>query len=413
MQMRGWGLGAVACFVGACSFAPRPADTPGDAPSDTPAEVCDLPCPWGCIADPDPRCADLVPTGGGAVPADVSSTFDHLADVVLEGDPSTIDGTTGGIDGDLRSDVVWSTRTGGSQPIAVFRFKSLTVNGRLVLQGMHSIVLIADGPIAINNLVTAKGKCGNEEEAAPAGPGGFAGSLVANQGAVGLGAGGGGINTQFGGGGGGNAASGGAGGNVMTPNGGASIGDESIPILIGGGGGGAGDGGPGFGQGGGGGGAVQLISNTAITFGATGAIDAGGCGGGGGGGGGQDGGGGGGAGGTIVLEAPMVSGAGRLAVNGGGGGAGGDSSAFGSPGSLTRDRAAGGIGVDNVGGAGGAAAIAVGDNGGSGTNKDGGGGGGSIGRIRINTTSGTHALTGEISPQAGETGFSVAKPKTQ
>ena len=133
---------------------------------------------------------------------------------------------------------------------------------------------------------------------------------------MGAGPGGGGpasMATRQSAGGGGYCGKGGKGAAITGEGGAAGVahGMPTLVPLMGGSGGGSN-----FYGGGGGGGAVQLVAGTTLTVQATGVISAGG-----GGGGGHEGqAGGGGSGGAILLEAPMVTVAGRLAVNGGGGG---------------------------------------------------------------------------------------------
>jgi hypothetical protein len=127
-------------------------------------------------------------------------------------------------------------------------------------------------------------------------------------------------------GGGGGGAYGGPGGNgggdsAIRGTGGSSYGTEELVPLVAGSGGGDGGGVAGGRHGGRSGGAVQIVSGDTLTLGATGWIDAGGCGGTGA----EDfeGGGGGGAGGGILIEAPELVLAGAVTSNGGGGAGGG------------------------------------------------------------------------------------------
>jgi hypothetical protein len=332
-------------------------------------------CGWGCVSTGSAHCGSLVPTGGGVVGSDLDpTTFMGLrANVMLSGN---VDGSAGTIDTLGSGDFDYHVNGG----VAVFRFKSFTVNGYLTLLGNHPIALVADGNITVSDTIDAQGPC----TPATAVAGGFAGATGATA-AAGSGGGGGG-NSHKGGAGGGN---GGSGGNSSS---GAVIGGapfDSLTVLVGGGGGGGGGGGTG--PGGGGGGAIQLVTNGTISIGSAGAINAGGCGGVGATNGG-DGGGGGGAGGTILLEAVMIAITGQLEVNGGGGGGanGGSDGAFAA---LGRVQAAGGTSQNGggVGGSGAAGAIYAGgattNNGGNGA----GGGGGGIGRMRLETLRGSGA----------------------
>jgi hypothetical protein len=356
----------------------------------------DTPCAWGCLSSGSAHCGTLLPAANAAVALDLDpASFAGLDDATLaSGD--TINGDTGVISGAGVGVFFYEQRA--ENTIGLFRFKSLRVTGPIRLIGQRAVVLVAEGTIDINGIITAKGTCGADGMAITPGPGGFAGASASSARGGGEGGGFGGLNNTAGGGGGGNGGSGGGGANT-GPNGGPTSGTETIDLLEGGAGGGAGAGG-GFGRGGGGGGAIQIISNTAIVIGAEGGINAGGCGGDGGGGGGSDGGGGGGAGGTILLEAPEVSGAGKLAVNGGGGGGGDNSGAggLGVSGSLDRGSASGGAGGNGGGSGGTGAAASTSDGGLGGVGQNGAGGGGAIGRIRINTRTGASGITGEMSP---------------
>lgn len=427
-------LGPVVAFglVG-CKFSP-PAPVEGDAaPPDAgpcmaaPTRECadditlrecitagqqpvDKTCPWGCITGGDAHCGIVNPYGGGATPADTDpATFGALGNVTLTA-PTTIDGSAGTITG-LTTEFEFLPRPNN---IAVFRFKSLTIGAPVRLAGTAAIVLVVDGQIIVNALVDAKGPCSFDDDASTPGPGGFAGGLTATS--DGQGPGGGKVGSgKAGGGGGGHGGMGGPGGigPLAAPGGAGGVpnGSEMIELLVGGSGGGATDGNGGRARGGGGGGAIQLVSNMRIVLGPGGAIDAGGCGGDSGAGGGEDGGGGGGAGGTILLEAPVIEGAGRLAVNGGGGGAGDDSgldtrpTAFGEAGRLDRAAAEGAVGsLTGSGGGRGAAGASFNGEPGILSATHAGGGGGAVGRIRLVTRLGTADTTGEMSPGLGDPG---------
>ncbi len=410
-------LSFLLCAAFGCSYAPRVGegpnpDGPASEPCPTLSSSCQgattllscsaigeapLPteCPWGCLDTPA-RCGRLNPSGGGATTTDLDA-LDGLDDVTLT--DAEITGDDGMITNASSANFTHDLR-GPSNSIAVFRFRRLTISGDLRLLGTTSIVLIADEQISVNGIIDARGPCGAGDEAPEPGPGGFAGGLTSQ--APGLGPGGtaGGASTA-GGGGGGNGGAGGRGGNTASNNAGGVLGDDAISILRGGGGGSAGGGGSGFGRGGGGGGAIQLISNTAVVFGAGSGINAGGCGGDGDSGGGADGGGGGGAGGTILIEAPQISGTSTLAVNGGAGGSGGQGAGdTGEAGQLSLVAAIGqpAGGSAGAGGNGAAAAVLDGTPGISVSGQDGGGGGGGIGRIRFTTRTGELSLTGEMSP---------------
>lgn len=136
-----------------------------------------------------------------------------------------------------------------------------------------------------------------------------------------------------------------------------------------------------------GGGAVQITSLVSIVI--SGEINASGDSGG------QGdssvGGAGGGSGGAILLEAPAVTGAGKLFANGGGGGSLTD------PGSDGQESAQAAPGGGQTGGAGAAGATVDGAPGSS-LASDNGGGGGGAGYIRINSATGTSGFTGTASP---------------
>ena len=342
-------------------------------------------CGWGCIAGEN-RCAEVVPSGSGSVVDNAVTTADFteagLTDVIL-GDGVTIDSQFGrigtGNNAEMFHDEFEGVQNGiGYQQrgaFTLFNFKSLTLEGTVTLIGDRPIVLVADGAVTINGTLVARGLCSGSV----AGPGGFAGGNGSGSSGAGSGGGDGAASPSTGGGGGGYGGSG-AGG--KTEPGGDVFGNAEISLLLGGGGGGAGSGGGNFGRGGGGGGALHIVSNTKIEI--TGGINNGGCGGDPGTGN-SDSGGGGGAGGAILLEAPIVTVTGALAVNGGGGGGGGGNTATaGADGTLDRTPAAGGSGAASDEGGGSGAAGSVGPGSGAGGSNP-GGGGGAIGRIRVNT----------------------------
>ena len=342
----------------------------------------DIECPWGCVASAGPvpaHCGVIVPSGGAVTASDLDPT--GLLDIELQG---TVDGSTGAISG-LRgpgAGVIAGIGYEVKNGVAVFRFRSLHVVGVVALGGTRPIAFVANGEVVIDAVIDARG--------APAclgrsgGPGGAAGGLKNDPGG-GPGGGEGMSNNNEGGGGGGHGGDGGDGGGESD--GGDRFGDDRISVLRGGGGGGGGGGGNNAGQGGGGGGALQIVSNARVTIAATGGINAGGCGGDSGDGG-NDGGGGGGAGGAILLEAPVVTIGGILAVNGGGGGAR-TAAAIGANATLDRIPAPGGTGT----GTGGAGAAGGERDGSPGTGITGGGGGG-IGRMRFHTRTGMASVAG-------------------
>jgi hypothetical protein len=337
------------------------------------APQIDRECGWGCLEKGGTAsCGALLPSGGGVTKGDAdSTTFAGLPDVTFDG--GTIDGDAGVISNASGVDFHVNNN------IAVFRMKSLHITGSTLLDGSRAIAFVAEGPVTIDAFVFAMGCLNSNREP---GPGGFVGAAKATD-ASGSGAGQSNA-SQKGAGGGGHGGVGGAGGGAGAGTGGPAFGDARITTLVGGGGGGGGPGGQGGGDGGGGGGAIQIVSNTSITIAAGGGIGAGGCGGALGQGGANDAGGGGGAGGAILLEAPMITIAGALAVNGGAGG-GSSNGQNGADALLSRQAAQGG-----QGGAGGG----DGGNGGAAANINGaigqdashsGGGGGAVGRIRFHT----------------------------
>lgn len=343
-------------------------------------------CGWGCDPDGTAHCLTIAPSGSAVTKGDLDpDTFTALGEITtgaqIDTDAGTLDGAVPG------SFTV--TRAGN---VTIFHVKSLTVGGSLQVVGQSALAIVATGPIEINGAIDLHGCTGNDGPRTP-GPGGGVGGVRGNLAAPGDGVGGGqtSINSR-GAGGGGFGGTGGTGG-LAGGAGGLAHGTPELLLLVGGSGG-AGAKGGGGGVGGGGGGAIQLVSNTSISIGATGSIDAGGCGGVHGAAGNGDGGGGGGSGGAILLEAPTIAIDGSLAVNGGGGG-GSDNGGDGGNGIL--GRAGGFAGTDNVNSAsgdeGGAGGFANAPNGSPGKGTVlGSGGGGGVGRIRFNTRAGAVAI---------------------
>lgn len=361
-------------------------------------------CSWGCLAMGPSRCGDLEPTGGQITTTDLApddTLLDHeiSGSVVIDGDTGQITNVRPNGMGVING-ISWERRGA----LSVFRFKSVAFKGPIAVRGGNPVVIVADGVISIEDIVDARGTCNSNG----AGPGGSSGG---NSGADGNGTGRGrrgnaGPGDSSGGGGAGFGAIGGVGGEANGVNGGlagSSFGAPTITDLVGGSGGGSGAKAGEGGVGGGGGGALYLASNTEVRIIATGGINAGGCGGRRGTG--QDGsGGGGGSGGAILIEAPVVSILGGLAVNGGGGGSGIDGT-DGQSGQLTPVAALGGASsLSGDGGPGGAGSIFAGTPGGA--DSPAGGGGGAVGRIRINTRTGTVQLTGFASPMLDVPGSS-------
>lgn len=363
----------------------------------------DTTCGWGCAeTDQRSRCGEIEPAGGTATTADLVPSA-TLVDTVIAGiaGATQLDASTGSITNvrpagtGVLAGIDFQVRNG----VGVMRFGSVTFDGTIQVRGTNALVIVANGPIVINNVVDARGPCTTNT----AGPGGAQGG---NSGNDGSGPGGGrrgdnAGNNEVGGGGGAGfgvvGSPGGSGGGGAGGAAGAAYGAAAIPVLLGGSGGGSGMKPGEGGVGGGGGGAIQLISNTEIRINSNG-INAGGCGGGKGGGAAGSGGGGG-SGGTILLEAPVVILNGGLAVNGGGGGSSVDGTE-GADGLLSATPASGGIGTGGIGG-GGAGGATTTLSGTAGENEpEAGGGGGAVGRIRINTRTGTVQLDpdGFVSP---------------
>ena len=372
----------------------------GEQPTDTA-------CSWSCSTTPDVHCTKMVPSGGGLTAADLEMS--GLTPIAITTNATVDDlGSITGIRG-LGPGIVNGINFHLTNNVAVYNFDSLTIGPAITLtmQGTHPIAFAVRGDLEIDSAtLDATGGCNNNQTG---GPGGGVGGNPGQPGGGGIAGGGGGTQIggeSSGGGGGSYGASGGTGGKsatTMAPAAGALVGDAEITKLVGGGGGGGG-GGPTGGAGGGGGGGFQLAANGTITI--SGSINAGGCGARHGGLGSNGGGGGGaGAGGTILIEAHDLTLAAVLAVNGGGGaaGAGGQN---GSDASVNGTRAAGGLaGAGGAGGLGGATTILVGDPGHD-DNQGAGGAGGGVGRIRLNTRTGTVMMMpgATLSPTLTDTG---------
>jgi hypothetical protein len=357
----------------------------------------DTACAWGCGGG-TPHCQELVPSGNALLPPDLV-TATGLADVVLSTSGLLIDGDSGAIGTLSNPSLVRGPGTGViagidyfvRDNVAVFRFASLHISSGVAPVGNHAVAFVSLGNVSIDNIVDLRAPCVNGGGSL----GGFSGGATATS-ASGSGGGGGG-NGSIGGNGGGHGGTGGRGGSNLVGALGMPFGDNGISMLVGGGGGGGGGGA----KGGNGGGALQIVSNTRIDI--SGGINAGGCGGassaan-------SSGGGGGGAGGTILLEAPAVAISGALAVNGGGGGGIGQSGT-GASGTLDRIPAPGDTGTIADGGAGAAGAMADGGNGMT-NGFRGGGGGGAIGRIRIDTHTGSATIANPnmLSPAPNDPG---------
>lgn len=336
-------------------------------------------CAQGCVADPQPHCAHLVPR-----------YLPNVCDTAATGDVSLASATLGT---DLDSACTGGVVTQTAAPnICVVRGKTITIDSGATLKatGGRLLALVADDSLAIHGVLDASADFGTS------GPGG------------------------------GSASSGGAGGKGNSGGGGAGFKTTGAPgasATVNGGGGGGGAAQPDPAQlavmvggprttalsayGGGGGGGVVLVScRGAVTI--DGTIDLGG---GGGLGGYIDdltnlavGGSGGGAGGYLVVQAWNLMVTGRVYANGGGGGAGYTGPSPGADGQDGSQSAlvggAGGTGTGGSGGPGGAGA-AAGANAVAGTHAGGAGGGG-LGFLQTYTPANA---TPTITPSESSPGF--------
>lgn len=303
--------------------------------------------------------------------------------------------------------------------VAIWSFKTLTIPAGVTVvfdnsAANNAVALVSSTDAEIDGTIDARGYqdatamtvCTSNN----GGPGGTAGATSGVP-AIGDGAGGSAAGTLVAGGGGaGYGATGGAGGiDPMAIVGtagaaGATGGGAELSPIRGGYGGGYG-----AANGGGGGGGIQIVVNGTLTLGNKAVVNVGGCGGFAGA---VNGGGGGGSGGAVLAEALAIaipSGA-TISANGGGGGGGGDltGTTAGDPGGAGGSVAAGGKGpnMGSAGGNGGAAkASATGQPGEAGSGLLGsGGGGGGVGRIRLNSQSGSGTLGGNtLSPTLAQT----------
>lgn len=339
------------------------------------------PCSLACNAA-EKRCAEMVPSNGLGrffelarnqpdLNLGVSAKIDTDTGVV------TIDGTTM----TPASDIVAQAN---APTIRVFPVGSLTAN-TVVVSGKNALAFVSNGEIKlVGSFVTASinGWSPGVYGDATCGSNSFCSGALTDC----SGAGGSGFGSPGG--------SGGAARGVAGGRGGAATGNESLVPLRGGCGGRAG-------------GAIQLVSrsqiNIAGTVAANGLPGAGA---------GRSGGGGGASGGGILLEAPIVTVLGTVVANGGAGGGCRDAeathvdstSAVGSIGCMIREN--GVVQAVKGGGGNGAAGSSPATNGVDGVwsgptfyKTYGGGGGGGVGRIRVNTASGT-VTGGTFSPSA-------------
>jgi hypothetical protein len=322
-------------------------------------------CAQGCVADPQPHCAHLVPRYLTSVCDSPATTdFDQAADATLGTDLDT--SCTGGI-----------VQQTAAPEICVVRNKTITIDAGVTLKatGGRLLALVADDSLAIHGTLDASADGSTD------GPGG--GSLTSGggrQNATGNGGGGAGFKTAGGAGASNTTDGGGANGGAVEPD------PAQLAVMVGG---------P-RNDGGGGGGVILVACRGAVAV--DGLVDVGG----GGGGGGYKGvsfiyvnAGGGGAGGYLVLQGWSVAVTGNVFANGGGGGAGYSSPAgrSGADGSLSSSvGAAGGSpqGTAGRGGAGsfGTTAAAVGGYDTGGVLGGQGGGGGGLGYLQTYTPTG-------------------------
>jgi hypothetical protein len=372
------------------------------------------PCALGC--DPGAsECREIVPSNGATRDQLVGVTAELRAPVnstlLIDTDTGEIRNLDDGFEvraaGEGVEDGIFFQKFDNG--ISVFGVDSLTVerDGAIIGDGQNALLLLSDGNVTIEGLVSMSACCQEDELADKVdadrfpGPGGSAGAVPGVSPAGGCAPGedgnapAAGGEDETGGGGGGlgsDGAPGGLGSLGTAPGAGGDVSNAECPgpalvPLRGGSGGGGGGLGATAGEGGAGGGAIQITSYTRITvIGFPGQFVQGILANGGGGGPGFDtnGGGGGGSGGAILLEAPeVVVEYVVLAANGGGGGGGGDvtEARAGQLGRFDSTQAAGGLGP-RAGGRGGAlnGGATIGTGGADGT----GGGGGGVGIIRFN-----------------------------
>jgi hypothetical protein len=382
-------------------------------------------CQLGCNSSGSAaaHCNQFYPSGAvgvsdlnvnGAMPISITGT------VSLNSSTGAIDGIRGATPDPTTVNVTGGVGYRQSNGVGVFEVDSLSISqgATLIVKGSLPAAIVARNTITIGGIIDARGygSNGNLCSVGAFGPGGAAGGnpnltqppAVASGASPGANNGGGkAVSGGPGGGGGGFGGIGGVGGNAYSLTGGlggSTYGNAELNPLIGGSGGAS----AACDYGGGGGGALQLVAGQSITVGggaaasSVGGVNAGGCGGiynsngcynvgfaGGG------------SGGAILVESPLVQivANGGLAANGGGssGSAAAPSTGFG-PGQLS---AAKPVGYFSYGGSG---PTASGEAGMSQTNPNnawgGDGAGGGVGRIRINTLSGSPSIdaAGFVSP---------------
>jgi hypothetical protein len=400
-------MGASACQYATGTFhcerdeQCRIGDTVGLCELDGGCSFDDATCPSGWRYDP----IAAVNAGECTLPLDIAhvapadeATFTGTADLTWDG-IVVIDTLAMTIDPPLPEGATFravAQELAGPE-LALLEVRRLTSTAMIQVVGTRPLVIAARAEIYLD------GDLDVSAHGSVAGPSGSASGL--GQG-VGVGGVTGANNLDSGGGGAGFGEAGGDGGTAMNgaatalPGArGATYGEASLPVLLGGSGGG-----PSAAPcrlGGAGGGAVQLTTGLLLEI--SGSVRAGGGGGAGGNGAlpgcspTYSGGAGGGSGGAIYVQAPRIGGGGVLAANGGGGGggtfdlmssggpAGDDATGLGvAAGGVYTGGIVGGYTNGGVGGAGGAAGVpaatapTIVD-----TNANAGGGGGGVGRIFV------------------------------
>lgn len=359
-------------------------------------------CSFGCAMSGD-NCQNLDPSNGLGGELDGATTSPS---VLLEPSTATttIDTDTGEVlHGGAALTIPSAIKIQAGLPnIRIFQVKSLVVRNPVKVSGAAALAIVSDGDVEIASTITIAGRGRSP------GPGSIfdpAAGCAGRSTTI--------VNTQAPGpGGAGFAARGGVGGSLSSAAGGSAgmpVGTDTLEPLRGGCVGGAViDGTTPINHRGGGGGALQVSSRNRIMVTAGGVIDAGG-----GGGAAVFYPGGGGSGGGILLEAAEVTVNGTLVANGGGGGS---SAGMGEDG-RTAPRTTPPVGLSARGGVSSQTAYGSGGDGGSreGGAKNGnaavetsgfitgGGGGGGVGRVRVNTRTGTFIQTGSlISPEASQ-----------
>ncbi len=305
-----------------------------------------------------------------------------VGNCVIDTDAKKFSGSCGIVDpGDGGQTYAFSSATQSDQSsVTVLAVGSLTVSqaATVSVQGSVPLVVVSVSTVSIQGPIIALQVLGGSNG------GGFASTSTGQGG--GPGGGGAGLGAYVGGGGGGYCGVGGTGANGSLPDsgvvapGGSAYGDPSLVPLVGGSAGGGGGGAAG--GGGRGGGAIQISAMTSILVGTGGIISVPGYGA-------SDNGGAGGSGGAILLEAPDVDIEGILAANGGAADEfnGGGTAPSGQASALAAINSG-----DPQSGVGGAGATINGGNGSTVSANSTGGGGGAVGRIRINSASGTATI---------------------